>query len=75
MPSHDNPLFTTISIARETKERLDRIGRKGQTYNEIIIDLLNGHVHIPLKERHAKATKKAKRIIGTAATAAGRILR
>ena len=32
---------STILIKNPTRERLKRIGRKGQTYDEIIDDLLN----------------------------------
>jgi hypothetical protein len=68
MPTHaNNPL---IAVHPDTKARLDAIGKKGDTYNDVIVDLLNGKVRIPLKERHAKATKEAKRVIGQAATAA-----
>jgi len=73
MATHaNNPL---IAVHPDTKARLDAIGKKGDTYDIIIARLLNGRVHIPLKERHAKATKEAKRIIGQAATAAGLKLR
>ncbi|MCJ7829173.1 MAG: hypothetical protein MUP81_05475 [Dehalococcoidia bacterium] len=41
-----------IQVSQETKERLDKLGRKGQTYNDIIVDLLNSKVW-QLKERHA----------------------
>jgi hypothetical protein len=69
MPTHaNNPL---IAVHPDTKARLDAIGKKGDTYDIIIARLLNGRVHIPLKERHAKA----KRVIGQAATAAGLRLR
>lgn len=31
---------TTIQIRKETREKLKRIGKKGQTYNDIIESLL-----------------------------------
>ena len=31
---------TTIQITKETREKLKRIGKKGQTYNDIIEGLL-----------------------------------
>ncbi len=33
---------TTISIERETKDKLDQIGSKGQTYDQIINKVLGG---------------------------------
>ena len=33
--------LTTISISKETKERLDNVGKKGQTYNDIVAGLLD----------------------------------
>ena len=32
--------YTTIRVSRETKRRLDEIGRKGETYDDIIRRLL-----------------------------------
>ena len=31
---------TTIQISKETREKLKKVGRKGQTYDEIIENLL-----------------------------------
>ena len=31
---------TTIQVSRETREELKKLGRKGQTYNEIIENLM-----------------------------------
>ncbi len=31
---------TTIQVSRETREKLKRVGRKGQTYDDIIENLL-----------------------------------
>ena len=31
---------TTIQISKETREKLKRVGRKGQTYDEVIQNLL-----------------------------------
>ena len=31
---------TTIQVSKETRERLKKIGSKGQTYDEIIVKLL-----------------------------------
>lgn len=31
---------TTIQVSRETREKLKRVGRKGQTYDDIIEELL-----------------------------------
>lgn len=33
-------MTTTIRISRETKKELERIGHKGQTFNDIILMLL-----------------------------------
>ncbi|MCJ7829339.1 MAG: hypothetical protein MUP81_06335 [Dehalococcoidia bacterium] len=67
--------FPLISVHPETKKRLDKIGGKGDTYDTIIVRLLNGRVRRPLKERHIEIKKKAQRVIGTAVTAAGQIVR
>lgn len=32
--------MTTISVSEETKKKLDDIGKKGQTYDEILQELL-----------------------------------
>lgn len=32
---------TTIQISKETREKLKKVGRKGQTYDEIIENLLD----------------------------------
>lgn len=32
--------ITTIQITKETREKLKKIGRKGETYNDIILRLL-----------------------------------
>ena len=34
--------LTTISISKETKDRLAKLGRKGQTYDAIITMVLDG---------------------------------
>jgi len=31
---------TTISLTKETKELLDSVGKKGMTYDEIILNLI-----------------------------------
>ena len=33
---------TTIQISNETKQLLDEFGRKGETYNKVILRLLQG---------------------------------
>jgi len=33
--------FTMIRIKRTTHERLTKLGRKGQTYDDVINDLIN----------------------------------
>jgi len=37
-----NNTQTTIRIEKETRARLALIGKKGQTYDEIILNLLRG---------------------------------
>jgi len=32
---------TTIKLSKETKKRLDDLGKKGMTYEEIILDLIS----------------------------------
>jgi len=32
---------TTIKLSKETKKRLDEFGKKGMTYEEIIINLMS----------------------------------
>ena len=64
-----------IQVSQETKDRLDKIGGKGDTYDTIIVRLLSGRVRRPLKERHIEIKNKAKRVIGTAVTAARHGLR
>lgn len=32
--------MTTISVSEETKKKIDDIGKKGQTYDEILQELL-----------------------------------
>lgn len=43
--------MTTIQISKETKGRLDSIGRRGETYNNIVCRLLSLH------DRNKKAIK------------------
>ena len=43
--------YTTIKISKDNKERLRRIGRKGETYNDIIGLLLK---HKPKRLRPIK---------------------
>ena len=43
--------MTTIQVSKETKSRLDCIGRRGETYNAIVCRLLSLH------ERNKKAIK------------------
>lgn len=43
--------YTTIKISKANKERLKSIGRKGETYNDIITLLLN---HKPKRLRPIK---------------------
>ncbi|MHC1596975.1 MAG: DUF7557 family protein [Methermicoccaceae archaeon] len=33
--------YTTIALSHETKERLNEIGRKGETYDDIVVRLLD----------------------------------
>lgn len=34
---------TSIQVSRETKARLDKVGHKGETYNDIVNRLLDQH--------------------------------
>ena len=43
--------YTTIKVSTEAKEQLKRIGRKGETYNDIIMLLLK---HKPKRLRPIK---------------------
>jgi len=43
--------YSTIKVSKEVKERLRSIGRKGETYNDIIMLLLD---HKPKKFRPFK---------------------
>lgn len=38
MSSNDNP--TTIRVTKDTKERLRKRGSKGDTYEDIVVELL-----------------------------------
>lgn len=33
--------ITTIKVKRDTKERLDKLGAKGESYDDILVRLLN----------------------------------
>ena len=39
----NNPL---IAVHRDTKERLDKLGKKGRSYNSIIVELLDARLVI-----------------------------
>jgi hypothetical protein len=43
--------YSTIKVSKKVKEQLKRIGRKGETYNDIITLLLN---HKPKRLRPIK---------------------
>ena len=45
---------TTIQIDSETKKFLNRFGRKGETYDEIIRRLLKSHEYIMFMEEQYK---------------------
>lgn len=52
-------MATTIQLEPETRERLKAIGGKGQTYNEIIWDLIAAYeVRLEELERRAKAPRE-----------------
>jgi hypothetical protein len=53
---------STIVIDNDIRERLKRVGYKGQTYNQIITDLLNLNSNIDSPDRRAEK-HKIKRII------------
>jgi hypothetical protein len=41
---------TTIQIDRKTKEILNRVGRKGETYDDVIRRILKSHEYIMFME-------------------------
>ena len=49
----------TVKVTETTHERLTKIGDKGQSYEDIIVDLLEERKHLPkLKEAYEKAFEK-----------------
>jgi len=40
LPIPEEREFTTIQVKKGTRERLKKLGRKGETYNDIITKLL-----------------------------------
>ena len=49
----------TVKVTETTHERLTKIGDKGQSYEDIVVDLLTERRHLPkLKETLEKATDK-----------------
>ena len=53
---------TTIAISIETKERLDKVGNKGDTYDDIIVQLLNRRQ--PSKKDRASKPRFFGRLLG-----------
>ena len=47
----NNPL---IAVHKDTKERLDKLGSKGDTYNSIIVRLLNDRAKRNRESQHHK---------------------
>ena len=57
--------ITTIKLSKKTKERLAKLGRKGETYEEIIKKMLNSYASVlhekELEEEIKKAAEFAER--------------
>jgi hypothetical protein len=45
-PGPDDMEFTTIQVTKVTRERLKKLGKKGETYDEIVTRLLMDYEEI-----------------------------
>lgn len=52
--------MTTIQVEKETKMALDRYGRKGETYDDIIKRLLKSHEYVTFMEGQHEILDKEK---------------
>jgi len=55
--------ITTIPVRHETKDRLRSLGLKGQTYDEIISQLMEGVEHEEFMERQYQRLKAKSKFV------------
>jgi len=63
MPMQKTRDITTIPVRRETKERLRSLGLKGQTYDEIISQLMENVEYDEFMEKQYKRLKEKSRFV------------